>query len=344
MEQPMDPSPEPNTPSVEPVPVLAELVAPPPAVNVELVKPGDPVIEIQHLREQQRRWKVRFIVSCVAFIVLLGVSALQFIGTFITCQILFDARRDSERSQRQTTELLKELADARTSMNQAVENLIQAELRCRRADSIKMELELLEKNADRLGESEREWRKARQDITEVFAEQQRKLRDIDAMLERARRINNAEPEPFQDPSHKHGRACPVDQWPGFRGTMPAREPTAVQLEEEEHQFAVLSGPPGGDTGTVDDESMFFSKHVLPIFEEKCGRCHLPPNRIKGKLNLQSVTSILKGGESGPAVVPGDLKNSLLWDLIINKDMPPKGEPKLTEQEIDAIRRWIATMK
>lgn len=81
----------------------------------------------------------------------------------------------------------------------------------------------------------------------------------------------------------------------------------------------------------------FDADVKPIFEKRCNGCHgaVP----QGKLDLRAAEAVLKGGASGPAVVPGDSAKSLLLDKVVTQQMPP-GKLKLTAAEIDTLRSWI----
>lgn len=82
-------------------------------------------------------------------------------------------------------------------------------------------------------------------------------------------------------------------------------------------------------------------HVRPLLESKCLKCHGGVKQ-KGGLDLRSLPSILEGGETGPAVVPGKPDTSLLFELIqpgADPHMPPKGEP-LTSEETLLMRVWI----
>jgi len=87
----------------------------------------------------------------------------------------------------------------------------------------------------------------------------------------------------------------------------------------------------------------FQRDVAPIFEEKCNRCH-GAKRRGGKLDMRTVESLLKGGDTGPAIKPGNAKKSLLIELIHHKEMPPKKEgPFVTADELELLRRWIDAM-
>ncbi|WP_031500191.1 PSD1 and planctomycete cytochrome C domain-containing protein [Bryobacter aggregatus] len=82
----------------------------------------------------------------------------------------------------------------------------------------------------------------------------------------------------------------------------------------------------------------FDAGVKPIFTAKCISCH-NEKMAMGKLDLHSAEATLKGGASGPAVVPGSAAKSLLIDKIVTRQMPP-GPAKLSDAEIDQIRVWI----
>ncbi|MDA7881693.1 PSD1 and planctomycete cytochrome C domain-containing protein [Akkermansiaceae bacterium] len=87
----------------------------------------------------------------------------------------------------------------------------------------------------------------------------------------------------------------------------------------------------------------FHKEIMPIFEDRCVKCH-GPEKQKSEFRLDQRAVMLKGGDSGlPAIVPGDPKKSFLVEVISDEDsdmaMPPKGDPLTTEQ-IALISKWI----
>jgi len=85
---------------------------------------------------------------------------------------------------------------------------------------------------------------------------------------------------------------------------------------------------------------FFETKIRPVFAEQCFQCHGPENQ-KSDLRLDSRESILKGGLSGPAIVPGEIDGSLILKALAHDSepkMPPTG--KLPEEVIGAIRDWI----
>ncbi len=85
----------------------------------------------------------------------------------------------------------------------------------------------------------------------------------------------------------------------------------------------------------------FEQHVRPMLLDHCIRCHGPKKQQAG-LRLDSRDALLKGGDSGPAIKPGDPDVSLLVEAIryenIELEMPPRG--RLPERTIAAIEEWI----
>jgi len=94
---------------------------------------------------------------------------------------------------------------------------------------------------------------------------------------------------------------------------------------------------GAETPTAPPPDL--GKDVLPIFVNKCQQCHGGIHQKNG-LDLRSHTSILKGGQSGPAVKPGAPDASLLWQRVA-ADQMPKTNLKLTAEEKAILRAWIA---
>ena len=78
---------------------------------------------------------------------------------------------------------------------------------------------------------------------------------------------------------------------------------------------------------------------MPVFEKSCIKCHGGSDGEKGGLNLKTHENVMKGGEDGAVVVAGDADNSLLIELIRSGEMP-KRAPKLAQEQIDLIARWV----
>ena len=82
----------------------------------------------------------------------------------------------------------------------------------------------------------------------------------------------------------------------------------------------------------------FDKDITPIFKSSCTGCHGASVKMKG-VNLSSEDSTLKGGESGPVVVPGKPDESILYQKVRSGAMP-MGKPHLSDKEIQTIFTWI----
>jgi mono/diheme cytochrome c family protein len=85
---------------------------------------------------------------------------------------------------------------------------------------------------------------------------------------------------------------------------------------------------------------FFEKKIRPILVEQCQSCHGAAKQ-KGGLRLDSRAAALKGGDTGPAMVPGKADPSLLIQAVRYVEdlkMPPKG--KLTDEQIADLTKWV----
>ncbi len=85
----------------------------------------------------------------------------------------------------------------------------------------------------------------------------------------------------------------------------------------------------------------FKKHVKPIFEAKCLRCH-GGKKIESDFDLSDRDGLLKGGQIGNSVVPGKSKESQLVKLITHAKEPhmPQDGAKLPDAAIARIIEWI----
>jgi Protein of unknown function (DUF1549)/Protein of unknown function (DUF1553)/Planctomycete cytochrome C len=96
-----------------------------------------------------------------------------------------------------------------------------------------------------------------------------------------------------------------------------------------------------DSTSASARERFFEQNVRPLLAERCYSCHAAKKQ-KGGLRLDSIEAILKGGESGPAIVPGKPEESLLVSAINYEgpEMPPSG--KLAPEKVAVLTRWIAS--
>src|SRR5688572_20727613 len=98
---------------------------------------------------------------------------------------------------------------------------------------------------------------------------------------------------------------------------------------------LLAGKAAGGSGPV-----MFEKDVRPILKAHCFDCHGEGEQLKGGLDLRLRRLMVEGGEEGPALVPGKAEKSLMFTKVASGEMP-KREKKLTREQVEVIKRWIA---
>ncbi|MEQ8784699.1 MAG: DUF1549 domain-containing protein [Pirellulaceae bacterium] len=88
-----------------------------------------------------------------------------------------------------------------------------------------------------------------------------------------------------------------------------------------------------------EQRKFFESKVRPLLAENCYKCH-GPDKQKGDLRLDAISTILEGGESGPALVPGKPEESLLIEAVNYQsyEMPPAG--KMKDEQIAILQQWV----
>ena len=90
-----------------------------------------------------------------------------------------------------------------------------------------------------------------------------------------------------------------------------------------------------------EEVEFFEEKIRPVLVSQCYECHASESKkVKGGLLLDTREGLLRGGESGPALVPGKAAESMLVAALKheNLEMPPK--KKLSEEVVGDFVRWI----
>ena len=134
------------------------------------------------------------------------------------------------------------------------------------------------------------------------------------------------------------------------GTMPPGDGRLTPRQIDTLRLWIDKGAPRNDAEIASaknpaDEQL--TEHqILPIFQIRCVACH-GKRKQEGGLDLRTVASRLKGGQSGPALIPGDPDGSLIVQRIESGEMPPpelqlmNSVRPLTEVELRKVRRWIA---
>ncbi len=137
---------------------------------------------------------------------------------------------------------------------------------------------------------------------------------------------------------------------------PGKPADSLLLQAVAHTHPRLKMPPNGQLdpqevlqldqwikdGAVWPESPreFFLSKVKPVFDANCMACH--DGSAQAGLKLDSRESLLKGGKSGPAIIPGDPQKSLLMQAVRQDHdtlkMPPAGH--LSEDAIASLGKWV----
>lgn len=134
------------------------------------------------------------------------------------------------------------------------------------------------------------------------------------------------------------------------GGSPMTATAAESNDQAEAEGENNESPSEDDVATADndDKQLLASNRALwtaahGVMVQHCMDCH-NNNRQRGYLNLETHQAIMRGGSSGPAVVPMDpAKSRMLTLAMLPEDnwdrMPPEGDP-LNEDELSALRAWI----
>ena len=93
-----------------------------------------------------------------------------------------------------------------------------------------------------------------------------------------------------------------------------------------------------------DSALVFEDVLLPILDARCASCH-NEEKLKGELLMTTIESLIKGGESGAAIVPGNSTSSeLIRRVTLPQDdehfMPPEGKTPLSKAQIQMLEWWI----
>lgn len=117
--------------------------------------------------------------------------------------------------------------------------------------------------------------------------------------------------------------------------MPEALKSVIGYQEVEEEIALIQ----------DLDSALVYDHVIqPILGLRCENCH-NDDRTEGELLMTSFDRLLRGGESGPAIIPHQTDESELFQRLLlpesdDQRMPPKGRRQLTREQVKLIEWWI----
>ncbi len=106
---------------------------------------------------------------------------------------------------------------------------------------------------------------------------------------------------------------------------------------------VQDEPSSSSSSKNNDKLEFFEKKIRPILYDNCFNCHSADNKEAGGLRVDDHRALLKGGNTGAAVVPGKPQASVLIKRVTHADdkktMPP--DYRLSAEQIELLTKWIA---
>lgn len=94
-----------------------------------------------------------------------------------------------------------------------------------------------------------------------------------------------------------------------------------------------------------EDALLYEDVIQPILQAKCTQCHRA-GKTKGDLALDDLKNVMKGGKTGPAVIPGRADSGELVRRVMlpenHKDfMPADGKPPLTKNELQLVQWWVS---
>ena len=128
-------------------------------------------------------------------------------------------------------------------------------------------------------------------------------------------------------------------WLGMPAAAPATAATAGAAPEPPK--AARGGPGSADPSNP----AFYGVHIAPLLSRSCLSCHRP-QKHKGGLVMDTYANLMRGGDDGPVVAPGNAKASEILRRVRlpasdDDSMPSDGDKPLAPEEIQMIEHWIA---
>ncbi len=165
-----------------------------------------------------------------------------------------------------------------------------------------------------------------------------------AVLDRTGRTRILSPHPnaFTAAPVRPGRTGTILIWTRFDVLSALVLPVGIGLAV---QASPAHSAPADAPTPVVQEAPSFATDIMPIFERSCVSCHGGFNEEAGEvvteemLDMTTYEGLMGGSQWGTVIEPGDAENSILYDMVLEGDMPEEGDP-LPQEEIDLIGAWI----
>lgn len=134
--------------------------------------------------------------------------------------------------------------------------------------------------------------------------------------------------------------CPTINPPPARAFIPPESFTMKRIPALAAMlFLLLTGSAFAAKPESLAKKLTFERDIRPILKAHCFQCHGEEKELEGMLDVRLRRLIVKGGESGPALVAGKPEESELYVRISDGDMPP-GDKKVPLEQLAILKRWI----
>jgi cytochrome c553 len=106
-------------------------------------------------------------------------------------------------------------------------------------------------------------------------------------------------------------------------------------------FFAVAGRSAAQDAALSEDARFFEIRIRPLLIDACTKCH-GAEKQRGGLRVDSRAALLKGGDTGPAILPGKPAESLLLKAVRYEgpEMPPK--KRLKADDVAALAKWVAS--
>jgi uncharacterized membrane protein len=144
----------------------------------------------------------------------------------------------------------------------------------------------------------------------------------------------------------HGNGYVTEKMPArLRAMLGLRVEAPKQTESLSSSAPAAAPAKGGPESTQPSNAAYYRIHVAPLLARSCVTCHRP-EKHKGGLRMDTYAQLMRGGDDGPALVPGSPKTSELIRRVSlppsdDDSMPSDGDKPLAPEEIRMIEQWIA---
>jgi hypothetical protein len=239
---------------------------------------------------------------------------------------LVDAKRtlkEAEETVAKADETLKPLQEAVAKAEPEKKAAEEAVASARQAAEDAKETDQEKATAEALAKAEED----AQPKLKAFEDAQAALTAAEQKIAAAKSTVEAQPAEIKSQEEKiAGTQAEIEQAAGQRDELNAQ---AVEFLKQ-YQAGMIA----------HDKLISFAEKVAPIFADRCLACH-NARIAKGRYNMETFATIMKGGESGPVIDIEDADFSTLYAMVEDGSMPQDADP-LTPEQLADIKKWIET--